>query len=222
MSLNEYDPYINDTRPTTSFIDLATRGQLENFMYGGRKAVTYFMRETAKSSWFTQIPIKMQLNTADVTFNEKFNAKISRSGDYLMNAWIRVTLNALSVYSPVIKGWDYDVTGSETIIWSPNFMHNLLEDCKLKVNGMILDELFSEHLDFYAAFMIPKRSRIGYNRMIGNFTSPNNGLAGINVLWCKSKRISKYKYCPRVVLTTSIFLFKKSINGTSNRIFTIC
>ena len=60
-------------------------------------------------------------------------------------------------------------------------MHNLIEECTLRVNGMIIDELFSEHLDFYAAFMIPKRSRVGYNRMIGNFTSPNNGLAGLNV-----------------------------------------
>ena len=187
MSFNEYDPYVNDSRPPTAFIDLQAKTKLENFLYGGKKAITYFIRETVKTTWFTQVPIKMQLNTTNITFNKKFNAKISRSGDYLLNAWLRVTLDPVSVYDSGIDNfWPNfspytNISGNETITWTPNFMHNLLEECSFNVNGLILDELYSEHLDFYAAFMIPKRSRVGYNRMIGNFTSPNNGMAGINV-----------------------------------------
>ena len=152
----EIDASINDTKPTTAFVDLATFDKIDSFMYGGKKSITYFMRETIRCTWFTQIPIKLKLDIANPSFNEEFKAVISRSGDYLLNAWLRVTLNAISIYNPgdgLIAGID----GCETLIWTPNFMHNLVEKCSMKINDMIIDEVFSEHLDFYAAFMISKR-----------------------------------------------------------------
>ena len=186
-TLHEYDPNINETKPSTAYIDMATFDNIENNMYEGSRAITYFMRETKRSTWFTQIPIRLKSNTAEPKFGEEFNVKVSRTGDYLLNTWLRVTLDAVSIYNPFKELPDIMGRGSETITWTPNFMHNLVEKCSLKVNDMTIDELYSEHLDFYSAFMIPSRSRIGYNRMIGNFTSPNNGLAGINVCGGKAK-----------------------------------
>ena len=180
-STKEIDANINQSKPTSAFIDLQTKGNIENHIYGGKSAITYFMRETTRCTWFTQIPIKLKLDIAEPDFNGEFMATISRSGDYLLNAWLRVTLNKLSVYNPK-DGWiDSNGSGSETITWCPNFMHNLIRKCSFTSNDLTVDEIFSEHLDFYAAFMIPNSHRIGYNRMIGNFTSPNNGMAGINV-----------------------------------------
>jgi hypothetical protein len=42
---------------TSGFIDLATYDELEKYMYGGPDATAYFVRETRKSTWFTQIRI---------------------------------------------------------------------------------------------------------------------------------------------------------------------
>ena len=38
-------------------IDLATFDEIEKYMYGGPDATAYFVRETRKSTWFTQVPV---------------------------------------------------------------------------------------------------------------------------------------------------------------------
>jgi hypothetical protein len=42
---------------TAGFIDLATYDELEKYMYGGADATAYFVRETRKATWFTQVPV---------------------------------------------------------------------------------------------------------------------------------------------------------------------
>ena len=42
---------------TSGFIDLATYDEQEKYMYGGPDATAYFVRETRKSTWFTQVPV---------------------------------------------------------------------------------------------------------------------------------------------------------------------
>ena len=185
--LREYKAENNSSKPSTAFIDLATYENIEKSIYGGSKAITYFIRETVKSSWFTQIPVQLQMDEDNPNFGQTFSVKISREGDYLMNSWLRVSLGGVSIYypnNPSSPGqyWiDENGSGCETLAYTPNFMHNLVEKCTLKVNGMVMDEIYSEHLDFYSAFMIPKASRIGYNRMIGNFNRPFQGLSAANV-----------------------------------------
>ena len=100
--------------------------------------------------------------------------------------------------------------GNETITWTPNFMHHLVERCTMKVNGLIIDELFSEHLDFLAAFMIPKGSRAGYNRMIGNTCSPFNGMAGVNVKGVKAKGLKHLNSSQDLFLPLPFFFSKDS------------
>ena len=206
-SLREYDPSSNESNPSTAYIDLATYGELEKEIYGTK---SYFVRETIKSTWFTQIPIKMKLNTANPDFNQTFTAEIPRSGDYLLHAWLRVTLNAVSIYNPTVTGAQQGQAGCETLVWTPNFMHNLVEHSSLKIGGMTVDELFSEHLDFYTAFAIPKGSRAGYNRMIGNFSSPFNGLAGINVCGSKARKYPNLNTAQELFLPLPFFFSKDS------------
>ena len=42
---------------TSGFIDLATFDEIEKYLYGGPDATAYFVRETRKSTWFTQVPV---------------------------------------------------------------------------------------------------------------------------------------------------------------------
>ena len=180
--LREYKASSNFSKPSVGFIDLATYGSMEQAMYSEKNAITYFMRETVKCSWFSQIPVQLQPDEDNVDFGQTFSVKVSREGDYLMNTWLRVTLAAVSLYYAIDGEWnDPKGDGCETLSWTPNFMHNLVEHCQLKVNGTIIDEFYSEHLDFWSAFMVPKGSRIGYNRMIGNFSNPYFGMTGMNV-----------------------------------------
>ena len=211
MALREFDPSDNQSYPSTAFIDLASFGKLEKSLYDTSEyPKSYFARETIRSTWFTQIPIKMQLDTSNPNFDQQFSAEISRAGDYLINAWIRVTLDAVSIYNPS-DGWvDANGSGSETVVWSPNFMHHLVERCQLKVNGMIVDELFSEHLDFLTAFLVPKSSRAGYNRMIGNKCSPHNGMAGVNVCGVKAATYPNLNVAQNLFLPLPFFFSKDS------------
>ena len=80
----------------------------------------------------------------------------------------------------------------------------------MKVNGQVLDELYSEHLDFLSAFTVPKGSRIGYNRMIGNFCSPYGGLAGVNVCGIQAANYPNVNYQQISVTPDSNFYFTGS------------
>ena len=86
---------------TAGFIDLATYDELEKYMYGagrGGCAVSYFVRETKKSTWFTQIPVMLSIiGTPD--FGQQWSAKISKSGDYLLNSWLQFKLPPISTAS---------------------------------------------------------------------------------------------------------------------------
>ena len=42
---------------TSAFVDLATLDTLEDYLYGGDEAVTYFVRQHIKSTWFSQVPV---------------------------------------------------------------------------------------------------------------------------------------------------------------------
>ena len=98
--LREYKAENNSSKPSTAFIDLATYENIEKSIYGGPKAITYFIRETVKSSWFSQIPVQLQMDEDNPNFGQTFSVKISREGDYLMNSWLRVSLGGVSIYYP--------------------------------------------------------------------------------------------------------------------------
>ncbi len=79
---------------TPAFIDLATYDKLEKYMYGpspGKCAATYFIRETCMRTWFTQIPVLMTI-TGTPDFGQTWSAKLSSSGDYVLNSWLEFDL----------------------------------------------------------------------------------------------------------------------------------
>ena len=76
----------NVSNITSGFIDIATFDELEKFMYGGGNAITYFVREVRKSTWFTQIPVPLSRINGFGTFGSECMFNVSRSGDYLLQA----------------------------------------------------------------------------------------------------------------------------------------
>jgi hypothetical protein len=147
---------------TSGFIDLATFDELEKYLYGGGSATAYFVRETRKATWFTQVPVVLSRSNGNAEFNSDHSVNISRAGDYLIHAWLRV--NWPSVQLAVAN--QFGANGR--LRWTRNLMHNLIHECCISFNDLTAARFDSYHLDFWAAFTVPAGKLNGYKNMIGD------------------------------------------------------
>lgn len=159
---------IQSSNITSGFIDLATYDELEKYMYGCGDAVAYFVRTTCKSTWFTQVPVVLSNASGQPKFGQSWSVSISRAGDYLLQTWLRVGLKQVRVTSGA---------GTEQfarIRWTRNLMHNLVKECAITFNDLVAARFDTTHLDFWAAFTVPKGKQLAYNNMIGNTVALTN------------------------------------------------
>lgn len=158
---------------TSGFIDLATFDEIEKYMYGGPDATAYFVRETRKSTWFTQVPVVLSRAAGSPAFNQEWSVSISRAGDYLLQTWLRLTTPTVTLATANQFGQ------AGTLRWTRNFMHNIMRECCITFNDLVAARFDSYHLDFWTAFTVPAGKRNGYNNMIGNIddlTQPHGPL----------------------------------------------
>lgn len=158
---------------TSGFIDLATFDELEKYMYGGPDATAYFVRETRKATWFTQVPVVLSRASGIPSFDTEWSVSISRAGDYLLASWLRLTTPEILPEAHIT-----DEDSNFSIRWTRNFMHNLIRECCITFNDLVAARFDNYHLDFWTAFTVPAGKRNGYNNMIGNFddlTGPHGG-----------------------------------------------
>ena len=155
---------------TSGFIDLATFDELEKYMYGGPDATAYFVRETRKATWFTQVPVVLSRASGTPSFGSEWSVSISRAGDYLLQTWLRLTTPAITLAAT------NQYTTDGRLRWTRNLMHNLVRECCITFNDLVAARFDNYHLDFWTAFTVPAGKRNGYNNMIGNvsdLTSPH-------------------------------------------------
>ena len=157
---------------TAGFVDLATFDEIEKYMYGGGDATAYFVRDTVKATWFTQVPVSLSKASGNAGFDTEWSVSISRAGDYLLSTWLRLTTPEI-VLNPAV----FSVGGVETggpnrmrMRWTRNFMHNIIRECCITFNDLVAARFDNYHLDFWTAFTVPAGKRTGYNNMIGNFS----------------------------------------------------
>jgi hypothetical protein len=155
---------ISTSNVVAGFIDLATHDEQEKYSYGGADATTYFVRETRKSTWFTQVPVVLSRASGSPSFGQEWSVAISRAGDYLLQTWLRLTTPSI-VLNPTNSAGGADAR----IRWTRNFMHNIVRECTITFNDLVAARFDNYHLDFWAAFTVPAGKRNGYNNMIGNF-----------------------------------------------------
>ena len=147
---------------TSGFIDLATFDELEKYMYGGNEAISYFVRETRKATWFTQVPTALSKSAGSADFNQEWSSNITRAGDYLLNVWLRVTIPSVTLSSS-LSGY--------VIRWTRNLMHNLVREASITFNDLAAERIDNFFLDFWAAFTVPASKQVGYDNMIGNISA---------------------------------------------------
>lgn len=147
---------------TSGFIDLATFDEIEKYQYGSNQAFAYFVRETRKSTWFTQVPVILSKSSGNAGFNQEWSVSISRAGDYLINSWLRLTTPQVTLLQSNVYGQD------GRIRWTRNFMHNLIREACISFNDLVAERFDNYFLDFWAAFTVSASKRVGYNNMVGN------------------------------------------------------
>jgi len=153
---------ICNSNVTSGFIDLATFDEIEKYLYGGSDATAYFVRETRKATWFTQVPVVLSRAAGSPAFGQEWSVSISRAGDYMLQTWLRVTVPSVGLKNDT-------TTTNLRIRWTRNFMHNLIRECCITFNDLVAARFDNYHLDFWSAFTVPSGKRNGYNNMIGNF-----------------------------------------------------
>ena len=149
---------------TSGFIDLATYDEQEKYMYGGPDATAYFVRDTRKSTWFTQVPVVLSRASGSAGFNQEWSVSISRAGDYLLYTWLRVTLPKVTLSTSVASA----SCATRTLRWTRNVAHNLIRECCISFNDLVAARFDNYHLDFWSAFTVPAGKQNGYRNMIGD------------------------------------------------------
>jgi hypothetical protein len=166
---------------TPAFIDLASFDDSEKYMYSMegmpdyKDAVVYFVRETRKATWFTQIPVILPQTQGDCNFGSNWSVSVSRAGDYLLNTWIRMSLPRIKLKTG---------TDNRTIRWTQNVAHALVKEITFTSNDLVIAKFDNYHLDFWTAFTIPAGKQDGYMQMIGNtnLINPNKEQIPVGVL----------------------------------------
>jgi hypothetical protein len=166
---------ISTSNVTSGFIDLATFDEIEKYLYGGHHATAYFVRETRKATWFTQVPVVLSRASGSANFGQEWSVSISRAGDYLLQTWLRVVIPAVSLQNVGNGG----VTAAHRIRWTHNLAHNLIRECCITFNDLVAARFDNYHLDFWSAFTVPASKDNGYKNMIGetsDFVNPKRKL----------------------------------------------
>jgi hypothetical protein len=140
---------------TSAFVDHATFDALEAFLYAGVEAVTYFVRQHRKSTWFSQVPVVLSNANGIADFGQDWGVTVSRAGDYLLHTWLSVTTPKVAPHA------DY------RNFWCKNFMHNLVRTVTLTFNDLIAAKIESFQLDFWTAFNVSASKKAGYRNMVG-------------------------------------------------------
>lgn len=125
-------------------------------MYGGEGAVTYFVRETTKCTWFTQIPVSIARSSGQANFGQQWSVQMSRAGDYLCYTWLRTTIPDIQV-----------AVANTAARWCHNLGHSLIREAAVSFNDLVAMRFDNFFLDFYTNFTIDASKRNGYNNMIG-------------------------------------------------------
>jgi hypothetical protein len=138
-------------------------------MYGGPDATAYFVRQTRKATWFTQVPVVLSRASGTPGFGQQWSVSISRAGDYLLYTWLRFTLPQITSATATQGRPNQGNTGTiQTYLsWTPNLAHNLVLEACITFNDLVAARFDNFLLDFWSAFTLPGSKQIGYANMIG-------------------------------------------------------
>jgi hypothetical protein len=157
---------------TAGYMDLATAWKMEaEYLYAATPiskqynhpcGMTYFIRDIKRATWFTHIPVALRTSSGLPSFGQEFSVTISRLGEYLLKAWLSVSLPSVTLLPTNQFG------ANGRLRWCRKFMHNLIEDCNITFNEQQVARLDNYILDFLTQFSVLAGKQDGYDEMIGD------------------------------------------------------
>lgn len=144
-------------------LDLKSFGELEKLFYGGEDSTSYFTKETRKCTKFCQIPVEMTKTNGTANFGYTWSVVIDKNyGDYLLTTWICIEIPEVSLKN------DNSIGENGRIRWTENLLHNLIEECTLTLNDLVISKLDNFILDVISEYTISKNKYEKYMEQIGN------------------------------------------------------
>ena len=169
--------FTNSVSTSTVFIDLATFSEPEGFIYGGPKAITWFVRGVQKSNWFSFIPVVLRNDGVHDFGAQHASVSVNRSGDYVLNVWFRAQIPQVYL-SIVAPDPNEKIENRSRIAWTRNLMHNLFAHISITFNELTVQEFDNYFLDANARFGLPASKWTGYNNMIGDIAAMTEFVQG--------------------------------------------
>lgn len=146
---------------SVTFIDLATFGELEGFMYGGPNAITWFVASVQKGNWFSVVPISLRnVGTTAQFAAQKTSYSLSRQGDYVLSTWLRCRWPTIGLNAA------QNGTGA-TVRFVDNLMHNLVRHIQIEFNELVVQEFDNYWFDDNLVWRTDASKYLGYLNMIG-------------------------------------------------------
>lgn len=146
--------------------DLKSFGELEKYIYGGDESFSYFNREVVKCSPFTHFPSKITKTNGTANFGYTWSIMVNNStGDYLSKTLLCIDLPEIELLQNNSR------SENATIRWTENLAHNLIEECTLTFNDIVINKLDSFVLDFISEFCYDDSKYRANRENVGNYLS---------------------------------------------------
>lgn len=108
------------------------------------------------------VPVALSKTAGAPAFGNQWGVNISRAGDYLLRAFLRVTIPSVTINPN--NPWG----SNARIRWTRNLMHSLIRECSITFNDLVEMRFDNFYLDMWSQFAMPNGKRNGYQNMIGN------------------------------------------------------
>lgn len=138
---------------STSFIDLASFGKMEENLYNQKeivkKQVNYFFPQKHYCPWFTNFSLMLGEYKCDYNQESKqiCNVPLTRTVDIIKKFWLEVAIPELET-----------IDNSITVKWQDNLLYKWIKKCSLTEGNNIIQSIDSYYLELNSVF--EKKSNI--------------------------------------------------------------
>lgn len=139
---------------------------VQDFWLTSEPQTTFFQSKYKKYTQFAieSVPQVFSGGTAD--FGRKVQCLVMRSGDLVHQAYLQISLPALTM-------------SSGTVAWTREIGHVIIDEITLEIGGSVIDRMFGIFYSIWNELTQTEGHIRGYNKMIGNTTSLTTPAASI-------------------------------------------
>ena len=140
----------------------------QDIYLSGNPQITFFKVVYRRHTNFSIESVQQTLN-GNPSFGKKATCTISRNGDLITSAYLRVDLPALTEHD-----WDFTIIGPSPgldkskyeLCWTNYVGLAMIEHVKLEIGGQEIDKHYGTWMYIWKELTMPKEKSEGYKRMV--------------------------------------------------------